>query len=237
MAEAQAQKTADPLAGLPSAKDLLEQIARKEAEKASAAMREMSAAEAEKKALIDKFTKPSGVSDDDRMARAVAIIKRAANNGLTEVEIGRFPNQLCTDRGRAINQREAGWEKTLTGLPKELYDFWEKHLKDRGYKIAFQIVDFPGAGSEPILARSAVTSLLKRGRRLASRDFRSSSRQGSNPHPCLHAIRERHHGRSEDGPVLNRTRLRCRTALRHSCPRSRRHCADWTPCRRGRPSQ
>jgi hypothetical protein len=56
----------------------------------------------------------------------------------------RFPNELCTDRGRAINQREPGWEKTLTGYPKELYDFWQKHLKARGYKVGFQIVDFPG---------------------------------------------------------------------------------------------
>ena len=38
-------------------------------------------------------------------------------NGLTEVEIARFPNALFTDKGRAINQQEAGWEATLTGLP------------------------------------------------------------------------------------------------------------------------
>jgi len=56
----------------------------------------------------------------------------------------RFPNQLCTDRGRAINQREQGWQETLTGLPKELYLFWEKHLKSHGYKLGYQIVDFPG---------------------------------------------------------------------------------------------
>ena len=121
----------------------MEQIALKEAEKASAAVRELSAAEAEKKALIEKFLRPSGVSDEERLARAVAIIKRAANNGLTEVEVVRFPNELCIDRGRAINQREPGWEK-LTGYPKELYDFWEKYLKARGYKVGFQIVDFPG---------------------------------------------------------------------------------------------
>ena len=78
------------------------------------------------------------------MKRAAAIIQRAANNGLTEVFVFRFPNQLCTDRGRAINQQEAGWESTLTGLPKELYEFWQKHLKPRGYKLRFQIVDFPG---------------------------------------------------------------------------------------------
>jgi hypothetical protein len=144
MADAKATATTDPLAVLPTAKDIMKQIALKEAEKASAAMRELSAAEAEKKALLEKFSKPSGVSDEERLARAAAIIKRAANNGLTEVQVGRFPNELCSDRGRAINQREPGWEKTLTGLPKELYEFWQKYLKPRGYTVAFQVVDFPG---------------------------------------------------------------------------------------------
>ena len=135
MAELKAQETADSLATLPTAKEVMEQIALKEAEKASTAARELSAADAEKKALIEKFSKPSGVSDEERLTRAAAIIKRAANNGLTEVEVVRFPNELCTDRGRAINQRESGWETTLTGYPKELYDFWEEHLKARGYKV------------------------------------------------------------------------------------------------------
>ena len=35
------------------------------------------------------------------MKRAAAIIKRAVDNGLTEVMVGRFPNLLFTDRGRA----------------------------------------------------------------------------------------------------------------------------------------
>ena len=105
-------------------------------------MREKSAEEAEKKALLKKFAKPSGVSDEGRMVRAAAIIKRAAANGQTEV--GRFPHELCTDRGRAINQQEPGWEITLTGLPKELFEFWQKNLRPRGYKLKFQIVDFPG---------------------------------------------------------------------------------------------
>jgi len=137
-------KTADTPEAFPTAKEVMEQIALKEAEKASVAARNLSAAEAEKKALIEKFSKPSGVSDKERLAHALAIIKRAANNGLTEVEVARFPHELCTDHGRAINQREPGWEKTLTGYPKELYDFWEKHLKPRGYKTAFEIVTWPG---------------------------------------------------------------------------------------------
>jgi hypothetical protein len=144
MAETMQAKGSNPLDELPTAKDVMKQIALREAEKASAAMREMNAADAEKKALMEKFSKPSGVSDEDRLARAAAIVKRAANNGMTEVLVVRFPNELCTDRGRAINQQEPGWENTLTGLPKELFEFWQKHLKSRGYKLRFQIVDFPG---------------------------------------------------------------------------------------------
>jgi hypothetical protein len=144
MAEAKAANAEDPLAALPTAKDVMKQIALREAEKASAAAREMNAADAEKKALMEKFSKPSGVSDEDRLARAAAIIKRAANNGMTEVLVVRFPNELCTDRGRAINQQEPGWENTLTGLPKELFEFWQKHMKPRGYRLRFQIIDFPG---------------------------------------------------------------------------------------------
>jgi hypothetical protein len=144
MAEAMKAAASDPLALLPSAKDLKKEIALREAEKATAAMRDHSDGDAEKRELLERFSKPSGVSDEDRLVRAAAIIKRAANNGLMEIEIIRFPNELCTDRGRAINQREKGWEETLTGLPKELYDFWEKHLKSRGYKVGCRIVDFPG---------------------------------------------------------------------------------------------
>lgn len=129
---------------IPKAADCRRKIAEVEAEKATEFMRKETAAEAEKRALLDRLSQPSGVSDEERMRRAAAIIKRAVDNGLTEVMIGRFPNQLFTDRGRAINQQEAGWEATLTGLPKELYDFWNEHLKDRGYKVKYEIVDFPG---------------------------------------------------------------------------------------------
>src|SRR5712671_3724672 len=111
---------------LPSAKDCMKKIALAEAEKASEYMRRQAAAEAEKRALMERFEKPSGVSDEERLKRAAVIIKRAVDNGLTEVFVGRFPNTLFTDHGRAINQMEPGWETTLTGLPKELYEFWKK---------------------------------------------------------------------------------------------------------------
>jgi hypothetical protein len=128
---------------LPTANAMRKEIATAEAEKAAAEMHKHEAAEAEKKALIDQLTKPSGVSDEEGVRRGANIIRRAVSAGLTEVQVYRFPNRLCTDRGRAINQMEAGWEQTLTGVPKEIYTLWHKHFRPRGYKLKVQIVDFP----------------------------------------------------------------------------------------------
>jgi len=128
---------------LPTAAECNQKMAVAEAEKASEYARRQAAAEAEKKSLLDRLQKPSGVADEERMKRAAAIINRAVNNGLHEVLVGKFSNQLITDRGRAINQQEPGWEKTLTGLPKELYEFWKQYLQPRGYRLKVEIVDWP----------------------------------------------------------------------------------------------
>jgi hypothetical protein len=136
---------ADDLSNLvPSAKELMQRIAAAEAEKASEEMRRQAQKEAEQKALIEGLTKASGLSDEEVMKKAAAIIERASRNGLTEVEVYRFPNALCTDRGRAINQQEPGWEATLTGIPKEIYEFWDRRLRALGYRLRVQIVDFSG---------------------------------------------------------------------------------------------
>jgi len=129
---------------VPSAKTVMQKIAAVEAEKATVAMRANAQQEAEKKALIDRLSKPSGLSDEEVMKKAALIIERAAKSGLTEVEVHRFPNTLCTDRGRAINQQEPGWEQTLVGIPREIYEFWDRRLRPLGYKLRAQIVDFSG---------------------------------------------------------------------------------------------
>ena len=128
---------------LPRAQDLRKKIALAEAEKATAAMRRHHQEEADKKALLDQLTKPSGVSDEEAVRRASVIIERAVSSGLNEVQVFRFPNSMCTDHGRAINQQEAGWEQTLTGIPKEIYELWARHFRPRGYKLRVQIIDFP----------------------------------------------------------------------------------------------
>jgi hypothetical protein len=127
---------------IPSAKELQKLASIKEAEKAEERLRFMAAADAEKRALIEKLSKPSGLSEEQKIELASNVIQRAVRNGLKEVQVYRFPNSLCTDRGRAINQREPGWEKTLTGIPLEIYQLWSDHLKPRGYRIRYEIVDF-----------------------------------------------------------------------------------------------
>ncbi|HTB41185.1 MAG TPA: hypothetical protein VK777_29115 [Reyranella sp.] len=127
-----------------SAKELMAKIAKVEGEKASKAMKAHEAAEAEKQELLDRLSKPSGLSDDEVMEKAAIIVNRAVENGMTSVQVFRFPNHVCTDNGRAINQAEEGWEQTLTGVPKEIYDFWQRQLKPRGYHMRFEIIDYPG---------------------------------------------------------------------------------------------
>ncbi len=127
-----------------SAKELMAKIAKVEGEKASKAMKAHEAAEAEKQELLDRLARPSGLSDDEVMEKAAIIVNRAVENGMTSVQVFRFPNHICTDNGRAINQVEEGWEQTLTGVPKEIYEFWKRQLKPRGYHIRYEIIDYPG---------------------------------------------------------------------------------------------
>ena len=93
--------------------------------------------------MIDKLKEPSGLSEEAKVKLAASVIQRAVGSGLREVQVYRFPNLLCTDHGRAINQGEPGWENTLTGIPKEIYQLWQDHLQPRGYKIRYQIIEFP----------------------------------------------------------------------------------------------
>jgi tRNA A37 threonylcarbamoyltransferase TsaD len=128
---------------VPSAREFAQKIAIAEAEEAAKDSKARHQAELDKKALLDQLTNPSGVSDEEAIQRALKMIENAARNRLKEVQVYRFPNQLCTDNGRAINQMEAGWSETLTGIPKEIYQLWDRHFREKGYKLRAEIVDFP----------------------------------------------------------------------------------------------
>jgi hypothetical protein len=129
---------------LPTAKQVLQRAAEKEAAMLQEQKRKIEIAAKERAEQLARLRKPSGMSEEDKIRLAATAINKAVANGLMEVQVYRFPNILCTDRGRAINQQEPGWERTLTGLPLEIYQLWEDHLCPRGYDIRYQIIDFPG---------------------------------------------------------------------------------------------
>jgi len=129
---------------LPSAKDFMKKLAVREAAEESKQAINSKHAAAEQESLLEQLRKPSGISDEEAVRRGVKMIERAVSNCLTEVQVYRFPNSLCTDHGRAINQQESGWEETLVGVPREIYLLWERHFRERGYKLKVEIIDFPG---------------------------------------------------------------------------------------------
>lgn len=69
--------------------------------------------------------------------------RRSAAAGLAEHMLIRFPSQLCTDGGRAINAPDLKWPATLRGEPADVFQRWRNELHPRGFRIAAQIVNFP----------------------------------------------------------------------------------------------
>jgi CBS domain-containing protein len=70
--------------------------------------------------------------------------REAAERGETEFLMLRFPSQLCSDGGRAINAPDPDWPKTLRGEAAELYLRWERELRPRHLHIAARVLEFPG---------------------------------------------------------------------------------------------
>ena len=128
---------------LPMAKDIQRQAIIKQVETADECARRLATTESEKRALIDRLSKPSGLSEDEKIKLASTVIQRAAQNGLIEFQVYRFPNSLCTDQGRAIARQEEGWEKTLSGIALEIYQLWLDYLQPRGYRIRYQTIYSP----------------------------------------------------------------------------------------------
>jgi CBS domain-containing protein len=69
--------------------------------------------------------------------------RQAAEHGNKQFMLLRFPSELCTDRGRAINVPLPNWQNTLRGEAAEIYRRWETDLKSKGFHITARVLDFP----------------------------------------------------------------------------------------------
>jgi hypothetical protein len=91
-----------------------------------------------------EFHRPPDRTPEQLMQLVMTLVNRTAEAGQTEVQVYRFPNDLCKDRGRKINNSEPGWEETLEGRPKLGYQFWHDQLRPLGFGLKAEILDYPG---------------------------------------------------------------------------------------------
>jgi CBS domain-containing protein len=69
--------------------------------------------------------------------------RKSAGEGMKEYMLIRFPSQLCSDGGRAINAPDPSWPSFLRGEPADVFDRWAKELKPHGFGLAAQVIEFP----------------------------------------------------------------------------------------------
>jgi hypothetical protein len=66
-----------------------------------------------------------------------------AQQDAKEFMLLRFPSEVCTDGGRAINAPDLDWPTTLRGEAAEIYLRWRRDLQPQGFHLAARVVDFP----------------------------------------------------------------------------------------------
>jgi uncharacterized protein YidB (DUF937 family) len=109
------------------------------------------------KQRLDSFQ----VSDELRRT-IVDRIKRAFDQGETELMFVSFPSSFCTDNGRAIlnageppinrtdedkqkaADQEPEWLATLPNGLRPIYGLWKQHLKAGGFHLSARVINFPG---------------------------------------------------------------------------------------------
>ena len=127
-----------------SAADIKRRMAEREAAKAAEDARHKQEQEEKQKAVMEEFHKPPERTPEQLMQLVTQLVNRAAERGQSEVQVYRFPNALCSDHGRRINNSEPEWEKTLEGRPKAAYEFWHEHLRPLGFHLRAEVLEYPG---------------------------------------------------------------------------------------------
>ena len=92
--------------GIFSAADMKRRMAEREAAKAAEDLRHVKEQEEKLKAVMEELHKPLERTPEQLMQVVMPLVSHAAERGQSEVQVYRFPNALCSDRGRRINNSE-----------------------------------------------------------------------------------------------------------------------------------
>lgn len=129
-----------------SAADLRTYMQKMQMVRASESVQGMSQADTARQELVKQLMEPINLTP----ARVQEItktlkskLKAAAERGDTELMVMRFPNALCTDKGRAMNNSEPDWPQTLLGRPRQAYELWRDQLQSLGFRLSAMVIDWP----------------------------------------------------------------------------------------------
>jgi hypothetical protein len=130
-----------------SADDLRNYMSEMQMAKAMKSVDGMDHADKARKELIKRMAEPVDVTPE-RVKEVVntlqSKLRAAAARGETELMVMRFPNSICTDKGRAINNADSSWPETLTGRPRQAYELWRDQLRPAGFRLSAVIIEWPG---------------------------------------------------------------------------------------------
>lgn len=126
---------------LISAEELRVKMAKKQAEEAERKLQAKSKHEEELNELKTYFM-TSKITDEERRQFRQKVY-RLAEQGQSELMVFSFPSEFCSDGGRAINNKEPDWPKSLTGRAKQAFDLWEQNSKHLGFKLEARVLNYP----------------------------------------------------------------------------------------------
>lgn len=130
-----------------SAADLRTYMSEMQMAKASKSLEGMDRAEKARQDLIKRMAEPIDLTPErlkEILQPLRSKLRAAAERGQTELMVMRFPNALCSDHGRAINNGDPSWPETLSGRPRQAYELWRDQLRDAGFRLSAMIIEWPG---------------------------------------------------------------------------------------------
>jgi hypothetical protein len=128
-------------AGLLTPEDIRKIATDAESKELQAGLAAARKAEDEHKKLHEAFM--SREIHPEMLPRVMAVVRRAAEQGKTEVLLFQFPAEYCADRGRAINNGETDWPTSLDGFAKRAYQAYEQTFRPHGYRLQARVLDYP----------------------------------------------------------------------------------------------
>jgi hypothetical protein len=124
-----------------SAEELRAKMTQKQMEEAEKTLKLKRKHEEELKEFETHFM-TSKISEGERQQIREKVY-RLAEQGQSELMVLSFPSEFCSDGGRAINNKEPEWPKSLTGRAKHAFELWEENAKPLGFKLEARVMNYP----------------------------------------------------------------------------------------------